>query len=889
MKYILVFVLLIFAGKLYAQVTVDEDLKPLLREKTKFREIKTTVNNFYNAKLAKLEPNDSIGKKRIMRKLKKWNRLFWISENYTNAAGEVIDGNALNYAAYKKRQQTDLANKTQTTLDRWTLQGPMNGDKGVGRIDRIAFHPTNPNILFAGSPHGGIFKTIDGGANWLPLGDFMPSLGVAGIAVNPTNPNIIYVLSGDGESADNSFVNQHLYRSASQGVFKTIDGGITWFKTSILRDTIYQAHQLIIDPVDPEILYATTSVGLFRTTNGGISWGNVQGAGAFFFEKINIWDVKLKPNDHNVVYISGNSSFYRLDYNPGQNLAGAAQTLIGGANRISIAVTPANPNRVVLLAGPVTPGGTSFRGVFSSNDAGKNFTLKTQTPNIFGNFIGKVDTADQTNYDNCIAISPGAENFITVGGLTIWNSADGGSTWSQVSAYWPADNPYMHPDIHYIGYSPLWTPSTNNKLYCGNDGGVYRQNGAAWDFWDFISNGLSTTQFFHFERENEQSEVWGAAQDNGILQQTDAFNGDYENYTTGDGYDVMTDQDYLVADGEGNNHFFSLNEKIYTDNCLVGLFSDCNITPAGNTEFFANLAMSPDLEKKIWAGYASKTLLSFSAGDPWEYSWPIPGDWCISTCRSNSNVAYAAGGGQLNRFLWGSNWTNLTTNMVQQVGYSASLKITDIDVKPTNENVVYISIAGNDSTHKVFKTMDGGVTWQNLSYNLPNVPIFSIKQDEFDGVYAGTAIGVYYKRSVATFWEPFYNSLPPVPVTEIRLYQHSGYNEVWVSTFGRGIWYTSPYPNCPVDATITGNVTAPFYQQASHNILSTQNVTNNVGTNVKYNAGNQIKLSPGFKVSAGSKFKTYTTGCGTLLAKYSTERVIKIDKKKQLNQSPQKK
>ena len=168
------------------------------------------------------------------------------------------------------------------------------------------------------------------------------------------------------------------------------------------------------------------------------------------------------------------------------------------------------------------------------------------------------------------------------------------------------------------------------------------------------------------------------------------------------------------------------------------------------------------------------------------------------------------------------------------------------------------------------------MTWQNWTFNLPNVPIFCIKLYGGVGLYAGTSIGVFYKQNNINYWEPFSNGLPPVPVTEIELWPvvnplnlplHSPPTpEIWISTFGRGIWFTQQYNfDCQPELTLSGTPKGTQYRVATNQITSTQKVTE-PGTKILYNInpGGQIRLMPGFKASTnnGAKFKAFTSGCG---------------------------
>ncbi len=854
-KCIALIILFFCVATLSAQIMPDAELTNKLQGKIKFSEIKQTVNNHLYGKLDALAITDSVEAKRINRQLKMWNRKFWISENYTNTNGEVVNAAELNYNAYQQLN-AQRSNQTESQSQPWSLAGPYNSDDGIGRFDKLAFHPTNPNILFAGSPYGGLFRTTNGGADWFPVSEFLSSLGISGIVINPANPNIMYVLTGDGNSSGGCFTPNVCLSfgqevSSSLGVFKTFDGGINWFRTGLLApiSPFYQGRELIIDPNNPETLIAATSVGVYRTTNGGDNWNLVTGTGTN-----NVWDLKFKPGDPNTVYAAGNNTFWRSTNN-GANFTAINISGLTGANRISIGVTPDNSNRVVLLAGPGSLAGGTFQGIFSSSNSGQNFTLLTQTPDVFSNTIGAGGTSDQSAYDNCIAISPTDENEIFVGGLCVWLSIDGGSNWEQNSAYWSPGPPlgvsYMHPDIHGLSYNPL-----NNNLYCANDGGIYIFSGLDWEP---LFRGATTSQFYHFERENDEGNIWGGTQDNGILEQYSG--GAFIKFANGDGYDLMTDHPYLVADGNDNDIYYSVNQRIYKD-CIGGLI--CDMTPPGSQGFFANLAMSPTLQATIYAGYSNATYMCTNANedfgiDDWTSLGNVSGNWCISTCPSNANVLYVAGTNQISRLQLPAAWTNLTANLVN-AGYNNNLKITDIDVHPANDNIVFVSVGGNSATAKIFRTLNAGGTWENWSFNLPNVPVFSVKIDNNNGVYAGTSVGVFYKRNGINYWEPFSNNLPPVPVTEIELWPSD--NQVWVSTYGRGLWFTNAYSNCSSNITLTGGVTGNQYLEASNSIISSQVVVGGEGTFVKYNTGNQIKLVPGFKASFGSRFKTFTTGCG---------------------------
>ena len=199
----------------------------------------------------------------------------------------------------KSNQQTE---NRSASVANWVSQGPTaspGGYIGMGRINCIAFHPTNPNIFWVGAPAGGLWKTTNGGQTWSTNTDNLPVIGVSDIVLDPVNPNIMYIATGDGDrgslwSITGGFVGD----SKSIGVLKSIDGGSTWQSTG-LNWGIEQAkliRRLIIHPTNPQILLAAATDGIWRTVDAGATW--VKEQNGYFM------DIEFKPNDPSRIYAS---------------------------------------------------------------------------------------------------------------------------------------------------------------------------------------------------------------------------------------------------------------------------------------------------------------------------------------------------------------------------------------------------------------------------------------------------------------------------------------------------------------------------------------------------------------------------------------------------------
>lgn len=851
LKFMIVFVVL--STSLHSQITVDGPLAEKLKDKEKLEEMKKEVFDHYQELKNRLDKSDSTQIKHIKKQLKHWNRKFWIDEFYTNENGIAQSKEIVDFYSSKLVEKLKSKASTRSQNKDWELVGPTNVTSydGIGRCDKLAFHPTNANIMLAGSSNGGLYKTVDAGDNWTCLTEFLPSLGVAGIAIHPTNPDTIYFLSGDSNG-----VSWSSYRAPSLGLFKSINGGLTWDLISFTSDA-FTSRDLLMDPNNPSTLMVATSIGIFRTTDDGNTWNQTISN--------SVRDIEFKPNDPTIVYAANNENFYKSINGGVSFLEITIPDLTNqGGNRIVIGTSSDNPSRVYLFSGPtIDDDGDDepdrFQGFFSSNDSGNSFTRVTQTPVLFVayNGIGPDVLSDQSNYNIAIAVNPLDENEIYVGGLICWHSTDGGVTWEEISNYWSIQFDYMHPDIHELKFNPL-----NNKLFVANDGGIYRLDND--DDWIGLHNGLSCSTFYRFELENQDNNVWGGSQDNGFLE--DEGGGEFSEYKSGDGFDSITDHDHNVADGESNDMYFSINSSIYCEGLL------CDISIPNNdifNAFFAYLAMSPISEDKIYAGYWHGFYKSDNAGSDWDSLSNKPANWAVSSCFSNDDVAYIAGsadwhdapGSRFNKFTAPSTWNDYTSSLVT-AGYDINLRISDIDVDPDDHDQVYISVAGTQANTKIFYTNNGGTSWQNLSYDLPNIPFFSIKIDESNGIYAGSNAGVFYKSAGQNFWHYFANNLPPVPVTEIELSPGGGpYTEVYISTYGRGIWKTDTFGTCPSNRTLVNTIESKYIYEAGNEIISTQSLLGNEA-DLKLNTGNRIILQSGFHAPKGTFFRTYTSGCG---------------------------
>lgn len=152
----------------------------------------------------------------------------------------------------------------------WTPMGPDYCEEGIGagigRINAIAFDLFDDQIIYAGTPAGGLWKTYDHGDNWIPLGQDWTSLGVSDIVIaNLYGQQVIFVSTGDHDA-------QHSY---STGILKSTDGGEHWETTglSFTTDENVLIYDFLINPLNNMHMTAITNEGKQYTSfDGGANW-----------------------------------------------------------------------------------------------------------------------------------------------------------------------------------------------------------------------------------------------------------------------------------------------------------------------------------------------------------------------------------------------------------------------------------------------------------------------------------------------------------------------------------------------------------------------------------------------------------------------------------------
>ncbi|MFN4253894.1 MAG: T9SS type A sorting domain-containing protein [Saprospiraceae bacterium] len=669
------------------------------------------------------------------------------------------------------------ASGQQRSPSTWTSLGPnssLGGYAGIGRINCIAFHPTDSNTYWMGAPGGGIWKTTDGGSTWTNNTDNLPVIGVSSIVVEPTDPNIIYIATGDGNASD----------TYSVGVLKSTDGGVTWASTGLswLTSQNRIIRKLQRSTNDPNVLLAATSIGMYRTTNAGATW-------TLTFPG-NFYDAEAKPGDPQVYHAATSDKIYR-SLDGGQTWS--LQKHVVGSGRIALGVSPANPNFVVALCGNGSNGGCF--AVFASTDGGQTYAARSgDSPNLLGWSETGSDVGGQAWYDLCIAVDPTNADVIYTGGVNTWKSTDGGFTWS-LNTHW-YDIPNMataHADKHALEFQP-----GTNKLFQGNDGGIYIANADA-SAWTDLSNGIAISQIYRLATAQTSDALIAGLQDNGT--KTRSSGGVWDDEIGGDGMDcAINPTDANVMYGE--LYFGGIHRSTDGGVNWVDIHANIPGQPQGN--WVTPFILDPVTPTTIYAGF-NQLWKSTDQGDSWTAITP-PGLFggsrlSIVAAAPSDPANLIVSNGQS---IWGSTDGGATWNVVAAGGTDG--RITDIEFHPTNPSTFWMTRSNYVAGQKVFKTTDGGSTWTNVSGTLPNLPANCIiyQPGSPDGLYIGMDVGVFYTDNSLGDWEAFNQGLPNSTVTDLEIRTATG--KLRAATYGRGAWESDLFVADP----LTVNINPPF-------------------------------------------------------------------------------
>lgn len=671
-----------------------------------------------------------------------------------------------------------------------------------------------PNICYAGSASGGIFKSVDGGDHWNAIFDDQPVSSIGSIAIASFDPNIIW--AGTGETFIRSNVSQGM------GIYKSADAGQTWQCMGLKKTG--RIGRVIIHPQDPNIVFAAAmghcfgpqqERGVFRTVDGGQTWERV----LFVDENTGCSDIVMDPNNPRIllagmwpmeiaawlerksggpgggIYMSrdGGKTWKHLEGH------GLPEPPIG---KVALAMSASNSNRIYALI-------ESKEGVlWRSDDGGQNWELINRDHTL---------TQRPAYYSRC-AVAPDDENEVYFLAVRFIVSYDGGETFKVVSREKSPGG-----DNH-----DMWIDPTNpDRMLVGNDGGIRisMNHGQNWN-----RPRLPNAQMYHVYVDNRiPYYVYGNRQDGpstrgpsnsltrgGItsclwhsvgggesgfavpdpVDNNIVWSGHYESML--DRYDLCTGQARAVSawpDSTIGRHAALLKYRFQWTFPILISPHDHNTVYIGSQYVHKTTdgghswtIISPDLstndkkKQQPFKGVTRDDESSFSccifalAESPLEKGliWAGTNDGQVQITRDG-----------------GANWTNVTSNIPD---FPSMGIISNIEPSRYAVGTCYISVDFHNANIRdpyAYKTADYGKSWRLISSDIPKSELSYVHCIREDPVrrgllYLGIENALYISFDDGRIWNPLNNNLPHAPVHWLVIQEH--FNDLVVGTYGRGFW-----------------------------------------------------------------------------------------------------
>ncbi len=690
--------------------------------------------------------------------------------------------------------------------------GPFRG----GRSGAVTGVESDPLTFYMGATGGGIWKTTDGGAHWVPVADGQIKLGSVGaIAVSASDPNIVYAGMGEGDLRGNA--------SHGDGVYKSTDAGKTWTHMG-LADT-QQIGALKIDPKNPDIAYVAAighmdgqnaDRGVFRTKDGGKTWQKV----LFKSDRAGAVDLSIDPLNSQVLY----ASIYQYLRKPwtfesGGPESGLWKSTDGGDTWKEITRNPGLPKgvlgRIGIAVSPVRAGSAwvlveaEEGGLFHTDDGGATWAKVNDKREIKQRawYYSRI-FADPKNADTMYALN-----------TSFYRSIDGGRTFKAI--------PTGHGDNH-----DLWIAANDpNRMIESNDGGANITFDGGKSFSTIMNQ--PTAQFYRVALDNDfPYNIYGAQQDNTTVET--ASRGNSGSITESNWHDVGGGESGWIAPDPANSNFVyagSYDGLLTRYDHKTGSLRNVTAWPDNpmgsgveamkyRFQWSFPLLFSPNDPKLLYAG--SNVLLGTrDEGQSWTVMSPDltrndkskQGPVGGPITKDNTAVEYYDTIFTLDEstlekgLIWvgtddglihitrdgGKSWANVTPK-----GIPEFIRINCIAASPFEAGTAYVAATmylQDDFRPFLYRTNDYGKSWKPIVSGIPADDFTrAIRPDPKQKglLLAGTEAHLYISYNDGDTWQPFQLNLPNVPITDIAFQKRD--DDLVIATQGRAFYVLDEMP-----------------------------------------------------------------------------------------------
>lgn len=558
-----------------------------------------------------------------------------------------------------------------------------------GRVADIEGVPGHPEIVFVGSASGGVWKTTNGGITWKPIFDDQPVSSIGDLALEPGNPDVIYV--GTGESNVRNSV------SIGNGIYKSTDGGQSWQHLG-LEETEHIS-RIIIHPHNPDVLFVgalghafgpNEDRGVYMTRDGGKTWKKV----LYVDEKHGVSDMDIDHNNPNVLY----AGLWRFERKPwtftsGSEQGGVYRSVDGGLTWKKL--THGLPRLIGRIGVKVSRSRSEIVYVIAESHEGTLFRSEDRG-DTFRTVSKDRQIVSRGFYYTDLRVDPTDENRIYAVASRLFLSIDGGKNFEHIS-------PTTHVDYH-----ALWIdPEDPDRLWQGQDGGV----AVSYDrgkSWEYVNN-FPVGQFYQIYADEREPfyYVGGGLQDNGTWygpsrnrEPSGILNDDWRMISFGDGFFIVShpeDPEVFITESQGGRIVRTdMATREQQDISPQARRADGGPASSVKYRFHWNSPIIPSSHNKktIYVG-GNVVFKSTDFGSTWQI---------ISPDLTTDDPAKQKTAG-------GPAWTENST---------AEFHCTIISLaeSPVQKDLLW---AGTDDGNLNIST-DGGKSWTNVVNNVPGIP-----------------------------------------------------------------------------------------------------------------------------------------------------------------------
>ncbi len=655
--------------------------------------------------------------------------------------------NAYNLA---KKQQINHASRAQSPS--WIELGPWDANnvtshysEGIGRVETFYVNPANTNIMYLGSRSGGFWRTTDGGSNWECSTDTMVATGVN-------------VLDASNTNADSVLINlQNAQNTYSQGVYYSTNGGQSWDITNFNPTALGwgglgktgRVRWVKISPYNTNLVLVGTDRGLYRSTDFMGTFTKVITSG-------NFTQIEFHPTKSNVVYVynaSGNNNRNKVFIS-----ANSGQTFVP-SNTIP-QISNYNGRLYVSADCPDCVYFATNNGVWKSINEGADFTyLGNPSQSGHGFSVNDLDTSN-----------------IIYGYVDLLSSTDGGKNFTQ-RTWWSTGNA-NHRSSNYIHADLRAAQCIDGVFYVGTDGYLAKSSDGGIS-WTRLNDGTAIREFYRFGL--SQSDAWlsmAGSQDNG----TSIYKKDgWIEWNGGDGMEAVVqylNEDWMVGSWQFGNRNKTTN----------GGQSRQGASHGNTNDWIAPMLTDPNHQMDIYS-FGTSLYKSEEFGGNWQTlgATNIGGNIKhAAIAHNNSDIILASRNDRMVMSLdGGSSFSEISSDLPNTNSPSW------IAFDPNNDSTVVITYDRyQDENKRIYVSHDLCKTWENISFNLSNMPLRTavIGFSDSSNIYVGGERGAYYKSMNGTIWNLYNKDLPAVSIRELDIQWAT--NSLRAVAWGRGMWQT---------------------------------------------------------------------------------------------------